>query len=125
MDGKEVNPFASVRVAGIVDRTDIRTGNQNPTWETNFKFPIFLPILNDKIIIRVWDKKGAGSDRLIGSIPEIPAYSDVFNITTLLSIGGNIPSRWYNMYSHPLDEQTTSKGLKNLVGLAKKSYAGS
>jgi hypothetical protein len=41
MEGSDINPFVSVRAAGLVDRSDIKPGNQNPSWETNFKFPVF------------------------------------------------------------------------------------
>lgn len=36
-----------------------------------------------------------------------------------------MPAKWINLYGHPLSEKTAGKGLKTLVGLAKKTYAGS
>ena len=48
-------------------------------------FPIFLPILNDKIVIRLWDKKTFFSDIYIASVPEISSENDVFNINHIKS----------------------------------------
>ena len=120
-----VNPFASIRIAGIIDKTDTVSVNQNPSWNANFRIPVFMPILNDKIIIRIWDAKRVGSDRLIASIPELPSYQDEFNISNLLARGGSMPSKWINLYGHPLTEKSAGKAVKTLVGLAKKTYAGS
>ena len=124
MDGDEITSFASIRVAGIVEKTQEVLMNQNPNWNTKFGIPVYMPVLNEKIIIRIWDKKKLG-DRLIASIPELPTFGDEFNISHLICHGGAMPAKWINLYGHPLNEKTTGKNLKTKLGLAKKTYSGS
>ena len=120
-----IDAFASVRVGGFVEPTPVVKGSQDPDWNTKFNFPVFMPILNDKILVRVWDRNRGGRDRLVAQVPGVPSDSDHFNISALLSRGGQLPCRWFNMYGHPPNENTTGKSLKLLMGLAKKSYTGS
>jgi len=47
-----------------------------------------MPILNDKILVRVWDRNRGGRDRLVAQVPGVPSDSDHFNISALLSRGG-------------------------------------
>jgi hypothetical protein len=84
-----------------------------------------MPILNDKILIRVWDEHTGTIDRLIASIPNVPTHNDVYNISNLLSRGGTLPCQWVNIYGHPPHELTFGKKVKYLMGMAKKSYRGS
>lgn len=121
---KECNGFVSVRATGIVDKTQSVEGNSNPIWNSKISFPVFEPILNDKIVVRVWNKVPRGRDRLIATIPEIPSRRDPFNITTLLSRGGVMPCRWFNLYGRLESENSMVNQLKKWTGLAKKSYVG-
>jgi hypothetical protein len=118
------NGFVSVRAMGLVDKTQTVEANSNPIWNSKISFPVFEPILNDKIVVRVWSKVFRGRDRLIATIPEVPSRRDPFNITTLLSRGGVMPCRWFSLYGHPESEKTLVSQLKNWTGLAKKSYVG-
>ena len=43
-------------------------------------FPLYFPVLNDKIVIRVWDKRTCLADTFIAMIPEIPKENDFFNV---------------------------------------------
>lgn len=46
-------------------------------------FPLLFPLSNDKIVIRVWDKRKCMSDTFVAQIPEIPTENDFFNINFL------------------------------------------
>jgi hypothetical protein len=46
-------------------------------------FPLYFPVLNDKIVIRVWDKRTCLADTFIAMIPEIPKENDFFNVNFL------------------------------------------
>lgn len=46
-------------------------------------FPIYFPVHNDRIVIRVWDERRLFSDIFIASIPEVPSENDYFNINFL------------------------------------------
>ena len=48
------NSFFTVRVTGSMLQTRVVSDNYNPTFNTKLSFPIFMPILNDKIIVRAW-----------------------------------------------------------------------
>ena len=74
--------------------TPVVENTQKPSYMMKFQFPVFMPVLNDKIIIRCWDKRKALSDIFIGNIPEMPLENDYFNINSLQSKGGNMPYRW-------------------------------
>jgi hypothetical protein len=65
-------------------------------------FPIFLPILNDKITVRVWSQGRRGADTFIANIPEYPNPFDYFNLTKILSCDGKMRTTWFNLYGvHP------------------------
>ncbi len=51
----KISPFISARVNGIVQITGTRA-NPNPKFKTKMQFPIFYPILNNKITMRIWSK---------------------------------------------------------------------
>lgn len=46
-------------------------------------FPLHFPFFNDKIVVRVWDKRTMAADTFIAMIPEIPTENDYFNINFL------------------------------------------
>jgi hypothetical protein len=52
-------------------------------YSARMKFPLFYPILNDRIVIRVWDNRRMLSNIYIGSVPEVPSENDQFNINVL------------------------------------------
>jgi len=74
--------------------TPVAHASQKPVFGTRLQFPVFLPLLNDKIVLRVWDKRTGLPDIYIASIPEVPSDNDSFNINSLLSKGGIMPYRW-------------------------------
>lgn len=68
-------------------------------------FPLHFPFLNDKIVVRVWDRRTMATDTFIAMIPEVPTENDYFNINFLQSKGGTMPFRWFNLYGIPYDER--------------------
>ncbi len=71
-------------------------------------FPLYFPVFNDKIVIRVWDKRICMADTFIAMIPEMPSENDFFNINFLQSRGGVMPYRWFNLYGIPMDERPSN-----------------
>ena len=120
-----ISPFVSVRCAGVVDRTDVSSGSQVIVWNAKISFAVFQPIFNEKIVVRVWDRMRNRADTFIGSIPELPGERDFFNLSSILSKGGVIACRWFNLYGTPREEKSMFDNLKYLAGLLKKSYLGS
>lgn len=118
------NAFVSVRSGGMVEKTHHVEGNRNPVWNAKISFPAYQPILNDKIVIRLWNRVSMGRDRLIATVPENPKSSDSFNVSTLLSRGGVMPVRWLNLYGFPAEEDSLWRDIKVIAGLARKSYIG-
>ena len=63
---------------------------------------MFYPILNNKIIVRVWHYTGAVTRNVfIANVPEYPEISDLFNLTQLRDNDGKMPARWMNLYGTP------------------------
>jgi len=91
--------FISVRCCGTVLTTPVIEGTQKPTFSSKFQFPVWMPVLNDKIIIRVWDRRRGMPDVFIGNIPEKSSENDYFNINALQARGGNMPFRWVLLLS--------------------------
>ena len=114
--------------------TPVIESSTKPTYSSKFEFPVYLPALNDKIIIRCWDKRKGFSDLLIANIPEILSECNNFNINSLESKGGHIPYHWVksnflyfgnnfyffkiNLYGLPGDERN-SEIYKFLFGKTK------
>jgi len=48
-----IRPFVSVRASGCVLITNAKT-KASSTWYSKIQIPIFYPVLNDKITMRVW-----------------------------------------------------------------------
>jgi hypothetical protein len=119
-----INPFVSARAVGLVEKTPYVQNNRNPIWNTKISFAVSEPILNDKIVLRMWSKVLRGRDSLIATIPEIPNNHDPFNITRLQSRGGVMPCRWFNMYGHPPGEYSLFQQIKQWTGFARRSYMG-
>lgn len=98
------NSFVSVRCVGQVLTTAVIEENLSPTYSNKLQFPIFMPILNDKITIRIWNRGGRFSDQFIANIPEYPSHFDYFNLSKLLSMDGKMKCSWINTYGvHPAD----------------------
>ncbi len=77
------DPFISVRCCNLTLVTAPASSTSNPVYNSKFTFPVYFPLLNDKIVIRIWDKRSGMSDIYIASIPEIPIESNFFNINSL------------------------------------------
>ena len=122
--GADVSGFVSVRAAGFVEKSHVIDSNRNPIWNIKISFPASTPILNDRIIIRVWDHRARSRDKMVASLPENPIDHDLFNISTLISRGGVLSCRWCNLYGPSEEEDTIWNDIKKLTGLAKKSYMG-
>ena len=75
--------FISVRAGGITQITPVMKSMQNPQYATRLMFPLYFPVFNDKIVIRVWDKRVCMTDNFIAMIPEIPSETDFFNANFL------------------------------------------
>lgn len=61
-------------------------------------FPCYFPVLNEKIILRIWHQRSRGADNFIADIPEFPEPNDFFNISKLISMGGRMAAKWVNHY---------------------------
>lgn len=111
-DGK-IKPFVSARVFGMVLCTKCRP-NANPKFNAKLQFPIYYPILNNKITMRVWSQTGALSPNIfIANIPEHPNDMDPFNLTKLMTQDGRMPLRWINLYgTKPLERSSKTKMRK-------------
>lgn len=110
--GNKINAFISARVFGSVLVTGAKS---NPRGNYNMKllFPVFYPILNDKITMRVWHKNNYKANIFIANIPEHPQAGDNFNISKLLSQDGRMSARWINLYgTHPLERSPRTRGRK-------------
>lgn len=71
-------------------------------------FPVYYPVLNDKIILRMWNLESQAADQFIGGLPEFTTKNDFFNISKLISIGGRMPAKWINVYCIPPLERNTA-----------------
>lgn len=76
--------------------------------------PVFYPIMNDKITMRVWHKRyGLNANMYIANVPEHPQAGDNFNISKLLTLDGGMKTRWINLYgTHPKERSSRTKGLR-------------
>ena len=83
-------------MGGNVLRTSTVEDSNKPAYMTKLIFPIYYPVHNDKIVIRLWDQRKLLSDVFIAAIPEIPTENDYFNVKYLLSKRGIMPYRWVN-----------------------------
>jgi len=73
---KPIRPFVSARVNGCVMITNVK-GGQNAFFNSKLMFPIFYPVLNDKITMRVWHKTGGMTGNIfIANVPEHPDALD-------------------------------------------------
>ena len=78
-----IKPFVSARVSGCVLTTSSQN-NGKPTYNQKLNFPILYPIMNDKITVRIWHKKGGlNANLFVANIPEHPSQFDSFNISKL------------------------------------------
>lgn len=93
--------FISVRTVGLVKTTKTISNNSNPVYNQKLLFPSYLPFLNDKIVMRIWNKNSRAADDFIANIPEFSGPNDVFNISKLLSMGGRMAAIWVNLYCIP------------------------
>ena len=112
-DRGKINAFVSARVFGMVQTTKV-VGKKNPKFEAKLSFPVYFPILNNKITIRVWHETNAVSRNVyIANIPEHPNQSDLFNITQLMANDGRMAVRWINLYgTEPLERSDRTKRRK-------------
>ena len=101
------NAFVSARVMGLVQRTKNVKNNNHPAFNQKMLFPCYYPILNDKILLRIWNYKSNLSDEFIGNVPEFSLPNDYFNLSKLISIGGRMPAKWINIYCIPPKERNT------------------
>ncbi|EAR93381.2 C2 domain protein (macronuclear) [Tetrahymena thermophila SB210] len=105
LTGSTCDSFIACRVGSNVLRTMTVKNSQKPNFQTKMVFPVFFPVYNDKIVIRVWDSRTLRSDNFIAAIPEKPNENDWFNINTLHSRGGTMSFRWFHLYGVPLPER--------------------
>ena len=67
-----IQPFVSARVNGLVLRSNKKI-KPNPEWNCKMLFPIFYPVLNNKITVRIWSETGMLSKNVfMANIPEHP-----------------------------------------------------
>jgi hypothetical protein len=94
-----------VRASGVVQATRVTEQNMNPIYNARLCFPVYTPIFNDKIVIRVWTQNsGMKADTFIANVPEYPSEFDHFNLSKLMSTEGKMRATWINLYgTHPLD----------------------
>ena len=60
--------------------------------------PVCYPILNDKILLKVWSQNKRTQDVLIANIPERPTGTDPFNLQKLMAQEGKMKIKWFNLY---------------------------
>ena len=99
----DCNAFVSVRVLGLTSSTPSIEGNQSPSFNCKLTHPVSLPILNDKILLKIWSQ--ARKDVFIANVPEKPSEIDLFNISKLLNNEGRMQCRWFNLYGTPPAER--------------------
>jgi Ca2+-dependent lipid-binding protein len=75
--------FLSAKVAGYLQTTPVIEGTQKPKFSTRIMFPVYFPLMNDKIILKLWDKRKLMQDVFIGNVPENPFIDNWFNINFL------------------------------------------
>ena len=64
----------------------------SPAFNCKLSFPVYSPIQNDKILVKLWMQNSAiSSDELLANIPEIPTPDDFFNISKLQGNDGRMP----------------------------------
>lgn len=87
---------------------------KSPKFECTMGFPVYYPILNNKITIRVWHETSAVTRNVyIANIPEHPNQTDLFNITQLMANDGRMTKRWMNLYgTEPLERSDRTKRKK-------------
>jgi hypothetical protein len=111
------NSFISVRVSGFVQTTRVIEENFNPNYNARLCFPVYTPIFNDKITIRLWSRNYSGSDTFIANVPEYPSAFDHFNLTKLLTNDGKMRATWINLYGvHPLERTGLKKEGSSFLG---------
>jgi len=105
-------PFVSARVNGAVLVTNAKRGAKGQ-FNAKLQYPIFYPILNNKITMRVWSKTGmVKANKFLANIPEHPGPFDQFNLTKLLSQDGRMKARWFNLYgTHPDERSDKTKRM--------------
>lgn len=108
------NVFISARVSGLVQITK-PVKNNNPVYNQKLRFPCHFPFLNDKIILRMWNKQSGSGDIFIANIPEFQKHNDFFNISKLISLGGKLPAKWINLYSIPPHERNPDVSLSKKI----------
>lgn len=97
--GTKYTTYWSARVQGNSLTSGIIKDNLSPAYNCKLGFPVYLPIQNDKIIIKLWMRVSRiAADELLANIPEIPESTDFFNISKLQGNQGRMPARWYNLY---------------------------
>jgi hypothetical protein len=96
--------FLSVRVGNTILRTQTIEKNQKPKFSTRMVFPVHFPIMNDKVVMKLWDQKLLG-DIFIANVPENPFEDLSFDLNYLQSAGGTIPFKWVNLYGIPKEER--------------------
>lgn len=73
VDGsKNLRPFVSARVFGMVQTTKVQKGLKC-AFKAKMSFPVYYPILNNKITIRLWHETGGlYRNTFLANIPELP-----------------------------------------------------
>lgn len=96
--------FLSVRVGNTILRTQTVEKNQKPKFSTRLVFPVHFPLMNDKVVMKLWDQAALG-DIFIANVPENPFEDLAFDLNYLQSAGGTIPFKWVNLYGIPKAER--------------------
>jgi hypothetical protein len=96
--------FLSCRVGNTILRTQTIQKNQKPKFSTRMVFPVHFPIMNDKVVMKLWDQSMLG-DVFIANVPENPFEDLSFDLNYLQSAGGTIPFKWVNLYGIPKNER--------------------
>jgi len=70
--------------------TPVLKKNQNPSFMQKLLFPVTMPMYNDRIVVRMWDKRTGQGDDFIANIPEFPKENDFFSVNYLHAKGGTM-----------------------------------
>jgi len=122
--GKGLTTYCSARVMGNTLITNSIRDNSNPLFNCKLRFPVYLPILNDKIIIKVWVEHSRTSVEHYANIPEIPKQDDCFNISVLQGKEGLMPSQWFNLYGTKLEDRSYFYSASSAYYLEGSSFMG-
>lgn len=88
-----IDPYVNVRFGGVApQKTRTLRNTTRPEWNTELRFPVWTPMLSDRILIEVFDYNQGGANVLVAST-EI-SWNDLMSRSPAI-----LPARFYPLYS--------------------------